>query len=284
MNDLKENLRPLLDRTPFKILYAPCSAGDTAAARIQAEPIHIQWRKTHYHKHYCREILFVVSGSLITFSGNDFFHCPPGTLQFFPNNEAHNSYYYPGACGLNIWAKIQNTRLVCFVHQIHSSYPDVEYSIVYSYSFTDTEILEKVNKAWDELPLAKPETIVEIEALFRLVFTSLYRSIDNTADIRQELMITIRKMLSDNCGRDMDLDYLARLAGCTKQHFMRKFKEVNGCTTGEVIEKARLRELDEILPGTRTKELAYKLGFDSAAAFCHWKKKHSGKLFSNDAH
>lgn len=274
MNELKEKLLPLRERNPYKIIYAPLTEGDTAQCRMKPAESHLQWQKIHCHKHYCRELLYVISGSCITFAGNDFFHCPAGTLQFFPGNTPHNSLYYPGSSGVHIWAKLQAMHMTCFIYEILSSMPEVTSTVIYSYSFSEENIIKKLNNVLDEVQQGNTENTAELEALCRLIFISLCRNLNPANDPQREMMINIRKMLSCNCGRDMDLEYLAGLAGCSKQHFMRKFKEINGCTTREVVKAARLKELDEIPPGMLTKELADKLGFDSPAAFCHWRKKH----------
>lgn len=274
MSDIKKDLMPLLDRTPYSVISTVLNGGDTAKYRIEPTVEMQQWHVTNRHEHYCREVLFVLSGSTFTFSGNDFFYCPSGTLQLFPAHEKHNCSYLPGSSGIHIWGKVQNTRMVFFGYELHPQRSEMDCTAKFSYIFSDKDILRRLNSAWDELPAGKAETVVELEALFRLIFCTVYRNTGTEPNLRQEMMVNIRKLLTDTCGRDMDIDHLARLAGYSKQHFMRKFKEINGCTVGEIIETARLKELEEIPPGMQIKELADKLGFDSASAFCHWRKKH----------
>ena len=58
-------------------------------------------------------------------------------------------------------------------------------------------------------------------------------------------------MIRDHCSRDMDIEYPAHPAGYSQQHFMRKFKEINGCTVGQVITLHKKSEIVLPIPQVR---------------------------------
>ena len=234
----------------------------------------LRWAGTHRHKHFYKEILFVVSGECPIFVGKDFFHCPTGTLFLLKPGEFHNSTYLPGAWGIQIWIKLQDTMLLCWFFQVSAASPaKTESCMPWSVEFTDWDLLMRLNTLLDRVDRKEEGAETALAALFRILFCELYRLYDPEADNRSSTMLNIGRFVRSTCGRGVDINYLARMAGCSRQHFMRRYREVNGCTVGETIRDSRLA-LMETMPGnTPLKEAAERLGFDSAQSYCHWRRK-----------
>lgn len=266
-------MKGLLSTVPLRIVGNSASGPAGPEGDLAVTPELDGWRRGNSHEHFCREAFFVISGEAVVFAGERFFRCREGTLFLVDPRELHNSCYFPGAWGLHIWMKLQSDSLLCFFYQVVTEASKTVYSVQWSCGFEDQAVLKRINAAWDRIGQGAEDAEIELEALFRVVFCELYRRFDPVADNRNGMMLHIRKFVRDTCGRGVDINYLARLAGCSRQHFMRRFRDVNGCTVGEVVEDARRGLLETVPPGTPLKETAEKLGFDSASAFCHWRKK-----------
>ncbi len=236
-------------------------------------PEFLHWAGAHRHKHFYTELLFVISGECPIFVGKNFFHCPAGTLFLLKPGEFHNSTYPAGARGVHIWMKLQKEMLLCCFYQLTASLPEAEFCMPWSVEYTDRDLLMRLNTLLDRVDRKEEGAETALAALFRMLFCELYRLYDPEADNRNSTMLNIGRFVRSTCGRGVDINYLARMAGCSRQHFMRRYREVNGCTVGETIRDSRLA-LMEIMPGnTPLKEAAERLGFDSAQSYCHWRRK-----------
>ena len=84
--------------------------------------------------------------------------------------------------------------------------------------------------------------------------------------------------IGQQCGRDCDIDLLAQLAGCSRTHFTRLFRRYAKCSVLEYVNRQRLSRCKSMPRNTPIKLLAEELGFSSASAFLHWRKRNFEEL------
>ena len=231
------------------------------------------WSLTHRHKHFYKEMLFVISGECPLFVGENFFHCSAGTLFLINPGELHNSVYPAGSSGVHLWMSLHDDMLMCGFYRLTADRHETGYSVPWSIELTDRALLNRLNDLLKRRARGEDGAETALASLFRMVFCELYRLYDPETDNRNNTMASIGRFIRSTCGRGVNINHLARMAGYSRQHFMRKYKEVNGCTVGETVRDSRLALLETMPGGTPVKEAAELMGFDSPQAYCHWRRK-----------
>jgi transcriptional regulator GlxA family with amidase domain len=94
---------------------------------------------------------------------------------------------------------------------------------------------------------------------------------DRHYHFQRNKMEAIRRHIQETGGVDASLDHLARVAGYSKFHFLRLFRQHTGRSVHECVNQSRLRKVEEQLAdGLALKAIAVKLGFSCPAAFSRW--------------
>lgn len=75
--------------------------------------------------------------------------------------------------------------------------------------------------------------------------------------------------MNEHCTEDIDVEFLANLAGFSKYHFMRLFKQFTNVTYYEYLNKHRIMHAERLLldPNISITEIAMQSGFNSIATF-----------------
>ena len=68
------------------------------------------------------------------------------------------------------------------------------------------------------------------------------------------------------------------MAGYSRSNFIRLFRKHADCSVLEYIDRARVVRYKSMSTHTPLKMFAQTLGFSSASAFLHWRKKNLDKL------
>ncbi len=91
--------------------------------------------------------------------------------------------------------------------------------------------------------------------------------------------------IDENFDKKLTLDYLAEMAGFSKYHFARVFKESTGFTITEQINARRCEEAKKLLleAGESISEIGQQCGFDNASYFTRTFKRYTGLLPSEYA-
>ena len=97
-----------------------------------------------------------------------------------------------------------------------------------------------------------------------------------------EDMERVRAVIEGEYSRELPLEELASVAGCTRHHLCRKFRAYTGTTVGEYILQRRLRQAMFLLSSTREKVLSIALesGFTDITHFNRKFKKFTGMTAS----
>lgn len=254
--------------------FAPVAAftGNTGVTAV--EDSIAAWHAAHDNRHFRREAMLVLTGSTLQKLEGKFYMCMPGDLFLIDRNEHHSDRYDPESAGLHVWLYILSESVICNIYQTGGG----KYSIVRSCVYNSAQETRELHKLWDRIGKKAPEDIAELTARLRLLFCGLYRKLmyPENRSAPEDSMEIIRQYLAENCGRDSSMAQLSRIAGCSRQHLMRQFKKRFKCTVGEYIDQVRLEKSGELAGRATVKEIADILGFDSASAFCHWRRKKQG--------
>ena len=90
---------------------------------------------------------------------------------------------------------------------------------------------------------------------------------------------TAIEFVKSNFSSHITLDAVAKSAGLTKYHFLRKFKRITGMTVLEYVNTVRCRHARELLiGGASVKDAAIRSGFENFSHFSSVFKKYTGVL------
>jgi AraC-like DNA-binding protein len=92
---------------------------------------------------------------------------------------------------------------------------------------------------------------------------------------QHRILATVRRHVQETAGKGATLEHLARIAGYSKFHFHRLFREDCGETVQQYVDRCRQRRVAEALErGVPKKQISAELGFSCSAAFSRWLRSH----------
>lgn len=91
-----------------------------------------------------------------------------------------------------------------------------------------------------------------------------------------EKFMFICNHISEHCAEDLPVEDVAALAGFSKFHFLRLFKQFSGTTYNDYLTNKRIQNAEKLLihPGLSITEIALKSGFNSLSTFNRIFKTH----------
>ena len=275
--DLAPNadLTPLISRRERKIV-ASCHSDISAVTIGKTE---LAWHRRHQDSHMRREALLILSGKMVQSLNGDYYQAVPNTLFLFDHHEKHDNGYYPSTQGRHLWIFLSPNVLVCNLTSCRKG----SFRFTHRYFCKNLDLIRRLENAWDDSSRQArwALSLAELNALFSIVFAECYRAFSDPAQSEeneyhmphmQEIIQMIKRYLRDNCGRNSSIDTLARLAGCSRQHFLRLFRTYTGMRVKEYIDMVRREKYDQLKGVATVKSIAWELGFSSSAALLHWKK------------
>lgn len=280
-----------MDREFRNILLAPrklkivssfyCDPSMTARPTA---PEDMRRRKFHTH-HDVREILLVLDGRGELAIGRNVCSGEAGTVFFIEPGMPHENGYLPDAPpGRHLWISIMPTFLSYSL--ITSTGRECRHvQKLRGYRHDDLHYMRDLLEAWEraEKSGGDPGDLAELRALVNLRAVQMPRICDSIreddhigTEQRNKFIIT-RAMdyIEEQCGRDCDIATLARISGCSRTHFMRLFSRHAGCPVLEFVNRQRIRRVNAMGPHVPLKLLAQELGFSSASAFIHWRRRNA---------
>lgn len=90
-----------------------------------------------------------------------------------------------------------------------------------------------------------------------------------TVDRRQASVKKTVLFIEENYNKDLKLDVLSRVAGMSRSHLSRQFKEVTGVTYSQYLAMARIREAKRLLKSSpfTVSEICYAVGYNDLTHF-----------------
>ena len=90
---------------------------------------------------------------------------------------------------------------------------------------------------------------------------------------------SLKRYIRMSNARDCSLNRLEKISGYSRYYLSHRFREYEGCTIGEYIDKIRIQYTIEAMKrGLRQKEISFELGFSSPSNFWTWLQKHREKI------
>lgn len=240
---------------------------------------YMRWAEKNHDKHEHREILFAISGSFFqTFRGNCY-PCVPGSVFLFDSFEVHDRNYPRNVPSMfHLWMSLAKDSVIVSWHCLETGN-----GIVKSRRFipgsSETEILLRT---WALLGSDMPEYLKRIRICNALsnIFLCIIdkdaetRELNETSEHQKRVVEIVMKHIKDNLSGTNNLDRLAHMAGYSKYHFFRLFKECAGKTLHDYINDCRIARVKAMeKDGFSKKDMSNALGFSCPPAFANWYKK-----------
>jgi len=124
----------------------------------------------------------------------------------------------------------------------------------------------------------KRKKLVSIISLFMVELVERDLNYGNTVGraktYQAQTIDMIKEHIVNTSGKSLTIDKLARIAGYSKFHFLRLFKQHSGKSIHEFINTVRVSKVKNMLTsGYSKKEIAEELGFSCASSFSYWFRK-----------
>lgn len=271
-----ESLEVLLNPASWRIISALFDE-DVPSIHRQS---HLAWMRSHVDSHPAREVLVALKGEGVYGYNGKVYPCAPGTVFLFDAYEAHDNFYAPDSARMtHLWFCIFEDDLLGRILRIDAGRltPSTKSSLILS----GTAAARHFASAWHELtesrelpPAFKRAKLVgALSALLLQLVEKGYGAAPPplSRDLHATVIGTIQRHIATTAGRDIPLAEAARLAGYSKFHFLRLFKQETGQTFHGYVNACRLRKAQAMLAERRTKtEISETLGFSHPSAFLRW--------------
>lgn len=276
----------LLSEPAMEVVLAPkrwrivSSLFDSDDAPVRNK-VHLDWMRSHIDRHPAREILFALEGEGIYGFKNQVYPCRPGSIFLFDAYEAHDNYY-PPACPkmLHLWLHILEGDVVARFMKVEAGRIKIcSRQLV----FSNDEAMNLLTRSWTALAnaLALPESFKRAKTLailapafLRIAELGFVKTTGKPAErLQAQIIRSIQGHLAKTAGRDVPLAEAARLAGYSKFHFLRMFKQETGQTFHEYVNLCRLKLVRSMLDNGQAKtKIAQTLGFAHPSVLLRWMK------------
>ena len=246
-----------------------------------------------FHSHTdINEILLVLDGECEFIIGDRVYRGGAGTTLFVESGMKHEAYYPATApAGRHLWILFMPNYLAYNLFRT-DGHDCVRDPVLQGYHHYDPLFQPMFNRALadaiknngDEVSLRELELLILLRAA-------------QIVDIREEagrfgaygtekhsqlIVKRAKEYIDQQCGRDCSIDLLAQMAGYSRSNFIRIFRKHAGCSVLEYIDRARIVRYKSMSTNTPLKMFAQALGFSSASAFLHWRKRNADRLTPAD--
>ena len=237
------------------------------------------------HQH--REILFVLQGKSEFPLNHKLIPVKPGHAVLIDSWIDHCANYSPSDRNLLfLWIFLFSSRPVAMVHQVDGvgNVIHITDSILLPFDLSMT-----INRRWDDLNRLPPdEAAANVDRFMKSPLTLLldeFRLHFWKKELHEEklednlsLVNSIQQIIEAKNGRDCSLEQLEKITGFNRFYIAHTFKNVNGLTIGDHINKIRMNFYESALKqGLSRKQIAFELGFSNSSSLSTWFRKYSHK-------
>ena len=210
------------------------------------------------------------------------FPATPGTIFLFDAYEKHVKSYPPnGEKSIHLWFNLLAQHIIVHFYLIENQQIGI---LRKSVVLENAALYNMIVQGWSDTKTSQLAEVFrkqKIESLLSLLFLELLEQSasgpkqETNVENRHELvMLMIGRHIANTAGKGLSVERLSQIAGYSKFHFLRTFKESTGQSVQASINAARVKKTDEmLLRGCLHKEIAYELGFSSPSTFSHWLHK-----------
>ncbi len=261
---------------PDRWLLAP---GQVPTVR---DDVHARWLADNSHAHAYPAMLIWVSGGGLHARGEDIYACTPGTLLCFDPFDHHDvepAPHLPACCQL--WFGLHGGSATARLIEVRDGRWRRRWGYVLGESQDTIRAWRHAIETRDESEAGDAVRALRLRAVAELLSATLLEGAYSSDEFNDRgafgrtVVAAICEHLEATAGRGEDLTSLARLAGYSKFHFARLFKEYAGMTVHEYTDVCRLNRTRELIAqGATQAEVADALGFSSAQSFCRWYRRY----------
>jgi AraC-like DNA-binding protein/quercetin dioxygenase-like cupin family protein len=238
------------------------------------------------NSHFHREILIPLAGEYIYSFNGKYYSCEPGTIFLIDSEDEHELFYTREPSELtHLWLHIQNNKILGNYMKVQRAHIDFISRMKVEYFDLPPDI--NINTSWDQLKncpdsgdslLLHRKFLLALSWLLIKIIEKSKLPQSNTGEYQQEVVEAAKMHIKKSFKRGISSDQLARIAGYSKFHFLRLFKQYTGLTMYEYINSLRMLEFEKLSrENISRKEIATELGFTSPAAFYNWLSKRKKK-------
>lgn len=250
-------------------------------------------RVRNFHSHCdVYEIMLVLDGACEIMIGDRVYSGGEGAALFIEPGVKHESFY-PGTApdGRHFWIICMPNYLIynLFCNEAHNS---TRLKELVGFQHYDPQFRETLAAIFGNAKRNRGDAacLRELELLILLRAAQMARIREEAESFcaygfEKSNRMRIEKVMEyigQQCGRDCDIDLLAQLAGCSRTHFTRLFRRYAKCSVLEYVDRQRLSRCKSMPCNTPVKIFAEELGFSSASAFLHWRKRNFDELRGAD--
>lgn len=243
-----------------------------------------RWADTHGHGHSQKEILFCFEGETFQrFDGRDY-RCGSGTVFLIDSNEEHAVGYPPdGRSFAHLWLIGLGTGVVANLYSQRRGKALEHARLPMAAAQAECDLL---SRCWNDArhPASWMSHAILRTALASALFAVVFRALrtwesspdgDAVSERRREVIAAVQRHIEAHLDQADSLDALAHLAGYSKFHFTRVFRECTGRTVHGFVDACRVTKVRELTrQGLPCKAIAAAVGFSCPAAFSNWLRTH----------
>lgn len=243
---------------------------------------YLKWLDRNSHTHPFREMFFVLSGEVFYSLNGITYRCIPGTIFLIDANEEHDVFYPPSNRDFkHLWfGIIRNAVIMAPTYSyVNGKEQSGSNGSLTCRSHSGLSFIRKWDTLAEHLEFDNMFSVLEMKYAWGNLITELcqecFRRDAIAATAReqtyQEIINIIVEHIRETAGKNLDWAKLARLAGYSKYHFSRLFKQHTGQTVHDFINTCRndkVRELTSLK--FSQKQIAGELGFSYPSAFSRW--------------
>ena len=235
--------------------------------------------------HPKREIFYVLKGNSRYMFNGKVYDAAPGTFFLIDYWEPHAFGYRQMDHDLiHLWMQVSESE-----QQVSGNILKVgmggEFSACWNRVRLSLEYKMMLTRRWNTLNEEKyvtQEMVNEylkapLEALLDEVRFFIFRTCQDTImqGTPDTVIESLKRYIRMSNARDCSLERLEKVSGYSRFYLAHRFRECEGCTIGEYIDKVRVQYTIEAMKrGLRQKEISFELGFSTPSNFWIWLRKH----------
>jgi len=239
-----------------------------------------EWLTDNQESHAHLEVLLALGGEGWYGLRGKTYRMVPGTVMFFDSHEVHQAGYPPFVGEQeHLWLSIVPGHCSARILRVGGEDSDLSSSATalcrqeaagvsldrWSFGYAGRDGVSRELRR-DRLCA----TIAGIIVALRIA-DSAPAPVEDLQVSQQRIIDAVRTHIRETAGKGASLEDLARIAGYSKFHFHRLFRQHCGETVQEYIDKCRRSRVREHLAeGLSKKAIASELGFSCPAAFSRW--------------
>lgn len=239
--------------------------------------------------HPQREIFYVLEGTSRYMLNGKVYDAVPGTFFLIDYWEPHAfGYSQQDHDLLHLWMQVSEPEQQISGNLIRVNWGG-EFSSFRNRVRMPLEYKILLTRRWNalnELKNVTQEKVMEylkvpLEAVVDEFMFFMHHVCDTPVDDEHPdtVIESLKRYIKMSNARDCSLERLEKVSGYSRFYLSHRFRQCEGCTIGEYIDKIRVQYTIEAMKrGLRQKEISFELGFSSPSNFWTWLQKHRAEI------